>query len=65
MSQEKAKIPYKKPTLTDLGWWPQAEEKIRERAVAQGMSAAEIESLLDEFRQPRKGEGKSIDESEN
>jgi hypothetical protein len=65
VSQEeakKAKIPYKKPTITDLGLWSEGgEEKLRERALAQGMPLEEIESLLDKIREARKRDHKTTD----
>ena len=65
---QKAKTPFKKPTIADLpaitnlGLWAEAEGKVRERALAQGMSAEEIESLLDEIREARKTNLKSNDD---
>lgn len=58
---KKAKLPYKKPTITDLGPWPEAEEKIRERALSQGMPLEEIERLLDKIREARKTAHKTTD----
>ena len=60
---KKAKIPYKKPTLTEFGPWPDAEGKIRERALAQGMTHEEIEVLLDRIREATKANVKSTDEA--
>ena len=51
---KKAKKPYVKPEITDLGNWPMAEGKIREWALAQGIHPQKIEILLDDIRQTRK-----------
>lgn len=65
---KKAKIPHEKlaekPKITALGLWTEAEEKLRERALAQGMSLEEVESLLDEIREARKADLKSTDDDE-
>ena len=64
MPQGQAKKPYLgKPKITDLGDWSTAEEKIRERALAQGMRPEEIEILLDEIREARKINLKSTDDT--
>ena len=62
MSTEKGKKPYFKPKVTDLGDWPTAEEKIREKALGQGMNHREIEILLNELREARKRKLKSGDD---
>ena len=46
------------PAVIDLGEWPMAEEPIRQRALAQGMPAEEVELLLDEIRKARLQEDK-------
>lgn len=42
------------PQITDLGKWPLAEEKIRQRASDHDVPPEEIELFLDEIREGRK-----------
>jgi hypothetical protein len=44
-----------KPKITSLSKWPIAEIEIRERALAQGVKPEEIELLLADIREARKG----------
>jgi hypothetical protein len=55
---------YKKPEITDLGRWPEAENRIRERALAQGMPSEDVEILLNELREARRVGQDSADDGE-